>query len=930
MAGKTIGFYVAYCPQLCPRVPGEEIYKVGWSGSLGDRLHDSGYVLNFSEPWNFVVTFETDEASARRLEGSLLAWAEREGIRRLPCEHICCSLPALTAAAADLSAFLGLTGVWRQAPSYPKADKVRCARALTPAADFRSSIVGFRAAVEVVEIAAPDIIVVEDDGAGVGEIVEIAPPEVIVVEDDDGAGVGEIVEIGGDGSEVFEERAYQLVACESALTALREHGRAILQMACRSGKTRVAYMVSGEFAGMIYFLVPTLALVTQTALKLISYGAPRARMLLVGSGGRAAGLRMTTNAAEIDQRLRGAPPIIVSTYDSSHLLLGGRPELIVFDECHNLCGRDNNGKITCIIKSALPGARLFLTATPVTDEKAGCLSMKNFDMFGPTAFKYQLREAISAGFVNDFELQLIDEGVGDPIKQAFEHLQAAIKRSPGAVGARAAKMLVFFYRNDDAQKACDAARARLKGVECFAVSSEFSLSRRERILAQFEKPDVPAIMFNCRLFGEGVEIPGLNGVYFAAPKTSGPNIIQAICRALTWADGKPTSTVFLPVPAGGGAPAALTRFAKIVPFAEALMSEDSRFYNYLLDPGCEYPLGWIGQHAGVEELLAAARRVARFGTSVKKPRDLLLKNENLPWALMFGELRRIVTECRRYPKSGATDGMELRVRAGGAFEPVSISRWFAWVRKQYKKHKLNEPSALRIDQVAELERLPNWAPYGAEGPYPEAECLDTLKKTLEDTRGVPVPAEIGCGGWIGLDATPMERLCGFLTTINQQDAKPSAKESGTGFKVNLALAAKLDDLFAPYGGGWRRQRAADGLPLGFVRGAGGAISGSYSGAATWIQKCAKKFSAHKKQWGVGCEYIQHMWPLYPLKHINQELPRVLVRGVAPLKFVGSSCSPARIKFQIGCDSLLDDALAAENVARASIANRIGPAVRRRI
>ena len=74
---------------------------------------------------------------------------------------------------------------------------------------------------------------------------------------------------------------------------------------------------------------------------------------------------------------------------------------------------------------------------------------------------------------------------------------------------------------------------------------------------------------------EGVE-PPLNGVFFAAPRTA-RDIIQCICRALNAAP--PPSRVFLPVTVNPGLPpeACLARFATIVPYAEALLSEDPAY-----------------------------------------------------------------------------------------------------------------------------------------------------------------------------------------------------------------------------------------------------------------------------------------------------------------------------------------------------------------
>jgi predicted helicase len=40
------------------------------------------------------------------------------------------------------------------------------------------------------------------------------------------------------------------------------------------------------------------------------------------------------------------------------------------------------------------------------------------------------------------------------------------------------------------------------------------------------------VVSNCRVFAEGVDVPALDAVLFAAPRTSGPDIVQIIGRAI--------------------------------------------------------------------------------------------------------------------------------------------------------------------------------------------------------------------------------------------------------------------------------------------------------------------------------------------------------------------------------------------------------------
>lgn len=82
--------------------------------------------------------------------------------------------------------------------------------------------------------------------------------------------------------------------------------------------------------------------------------------------------------------------------------------------------------------------------------------------------------------------------------------------------------------------------------ECFIAHSRLGSRGVAAALAKFRNAK-RAVLFNVRLFQEGVEIPDLNAVFFAAHRYSPRDIIQSICRPLCKLDGKPLSTIFLPV-----------------------------------------------------------------------------------------------------------------------------------------------------------------------------------------------------------------------------------------------------------------------------------------------------------------------------------------------------------------------------------------------
>jgi hypothetical protein len=507
-----------------------------------------------------------------------------------------------------------------------------------------------------------------------------------------------------------------------------------------------------------------------------------------------------------------------------------------------------------------------------------------------------MRQGIDAGYVNDFSLELVGrervEGVADALATAGQIVAALDSMSdpPGA----AAKLLVFCRTIRHASELRDdvagalAARGALGRAACLTAHSRMSRAGVAAALARFCTPGESAVLFNCRLFQEGVEIPPLNGVFFASPRHSPRDIIQSLCRPLNVLPGKPPSKVFVPVAyepgAAPDAPENLARFASIIPYFDALVAEDPLLYEHLLDPrGTPYPLRWVDSAATLarrlryepDRLLSAARRSVRRGGNGKTER--LLRAARIPWAIGFGELRRIVTECGRYAKT--TDSYAY----GGA--KINFGQFYRYVRGAYSKWRAGEVQPLEPHQLRALESLPGWDPYGIEGPYPWRETLDFLEQWLSDHDGVPPMVEINCGGYVGLEATPMERLSGTLTCVNQSDGRDrkgrgdAPRRPGSGFTLSAEKRRDLDEICARWGLRWRKERHPP--PEGSSEGAVGSLieneKGEYIGEKTFIQKAYARFKAEWRARGKESAYVNRWYKGYPIVHRTQERPDVWAR-----------------------------------------------------
>ena len=111
-----------------------------------------------------------------------------------------------------------------------------------------------------------------------------------------------------------------------------------------------------------------------------------------------------------------------------------------------------------------------------------------------------------------------------------------------------------------------------------------SAGERGKRLDQFIQSPV-AVMSNARCLTEGVDVPGIDAVVFAAPKQSTVDIVQASGRALRRAPGKKRGYVVIPIAVPDGmsfdAFAESTQFETIIKILAALSTQDERIVETL-------------------------------------------------------------------------------------------------------------------------------------------------------------------------------------------------------------------------------------------------------------------------------------------------------------------------------------------------------------
>ena len=301
------GFYIAECDLLRP------LYKVGHTGDLRERLHDSAYVTCFPpNSWRFVATLElpTKEAAAEVECGVLVHFQKN---RLGSSELVQVTLAELLNLAQKLVELLSYPLILKRAPVYerPAAPKSKTlAKTKTEPMVAKMKLLLETALAPLVPANYPDSLptsVSEEDAADELNLIE-----------------AELT------SDKLVLREYQQEAATAITAELTKNRRAILQMACRCGKTPVAFTTAQMIGLPVLFLVPGLALLRQTAQKIYHYAGGRINLLLVGSDQQEVKLKncslgMTTNDQVIMAFMQKTvdskfPNWVISTYQSSALL----------------------------------------------------------------------------------------------------------------------------------------------------------------------------------------------------------------------------------------------------------------------------------------------------------------------------------------------------------------------------------------------------------------------------------------------------------------------------------------------------------------------------------------------------------------------------------------------------------------------------------
>jgi superfamily II DNA or RNA helicase len=403
-------------------------------------------------------------------------------------------------------------------------------------------------------------------------------------------------------------RPYQDDALHDIVEGFESEDRGKLIAACGIGKTLIALWVAeARNDKKIIFIAPNLHLIRQTLKEWSLQASDDFRFLAVCSDTTAANeldelsgaaqvsdIPTTTDAGVIRDFLasgsEGERQIIFSTYQSLPVVAEAVEsigefsfDLAFFDEAHKTAGSNLETGFSIGLDDELFPCkkRLFMTATermfrPRAIEKAEKAGVELFSMdqkekYGIAFHSISFREAIEKEIICPYEIviaavsakelesTLSSHGYvkddGDDTSEPIETtpLIAAITIGK-AIDELGVGKLVSFHSSVKAAKSLT--EQPLLGYSssklldhAFHVNGAMSPASRAQNISLFEMSDY-SLLTNARCLIEGVDIPLIDGICFADPKTSLIDIVQAVGRALRkpWGEGpEKVAKIILPV-----------------------------------------------------------------------------------------------------------------------------------------------------------------------------------------------------------------------------------------------------------------------------------------------------------------------------------------------------------------------------------------------
>ncbi|MFH8797595.1 Helicase associated domain protein [Streptomyces sp. NPDC017941] len=536
--------------------------------------------------------------------------------------------------------------------------------------------------------------------------------------------------------------------------------RGQVHAACGTGKTIIAAASAKRIVprGRVLVLVPTLDLLAQTVKVWHNAGhtGPAVAVCSLGDDPDlwSLGVRSTTNPVQLALWHGTGPVTIYATYASLPVLVEAFEgaygqqlapvDLAVVDEAHRTSGSMGKAWADIHDQGKVPAwRRLYLTATPrIWQERLNrevaegvrdplpremAASMDDEKVFGPVLYTLSLASAVSRGLLARYQIIVLE--LQDPVVTP-ERLMGEERGSEEVRGQRLGALhaallhtmaqhdlntcITFHHRTMEAQAYAEglgpvAAKLHADDPERYParvwadwLCGEHTPERRRGVLGDFGTTARRAVLSNCRVLGEGVDIRAVDSVALLDPKGAPHDIVQAIGRALRQkpGEGKLASLIVPVFLQPGETPEDMFTsgsYKPLVKVLEGLRAHDEEAVELLAipqEPQKDYaqPSQDIG--TAPEEGEEESRLLLRFAA----PRDPamvadwvsfnVIDTERQDWARGWAKLKTYVERVGN-----------ARVPYGHREGATPLGQWVAEQRRAYGAGEMSGQRARRLEQL---------------------------------------------------------------------------------------------------------------------------------------------------------------------------------------------------------------------------------------
>ncbi|MFD8887333.1 Helicase associated domain protein [Streptomyces erythrochromogenes] len=428
-------------------------------------------------------------------------------------------------------------------------------------------------------------------------------------------------------------------------------------------------------------------------------------------------------------------------------------------------------------------------------------SMDDERVFGPVVYELSLASAISRGLLAKYQIVVAE--LTDPVvtpqrlnsEERYEEqlrgqrlaaMQTALLETMAEHGLQTT--ITFHHRTIEAEAfaaGLHRVAARLHQVDPGRhpervwsgwLCGEHDGTHRQSVLADFGRRAGRAVLSNCRVLGEGVDIRATDSVALIDPKGSAVDIVQAIGRALRQKPGEgKMATLIVPVFLRKDEKPedmlSSNSYRPLVRVLAGLRAHDEKAVEMLAVPQENQkrivdPSRPVGQ--APEEGEEESRLLLRFAT----PRDPALIAKWISYQVINTERqdwRRGAEAALRYrQREGDLDVPYEHVEAEGMFP---LGRWLSDQRRAYRAGTM---TGERADELEELGIVWDTADAGFEQNLGAARAYYELHGTLAAPRGATI-LDIAIGqyltnirrpGGLGKDPGRAQRRAAALAAID--------------------------------------------------------------------------------------------------------------------------------------------------------------------